>query len=208
MRTYIYIDGFNLYYGVIKNTNFKWLDLKKLCQNLLKPDYNIVTIKYFTARVSGKYDQSKPQRQDTYLKALKSFIPEIEIHYGVFRSHPAKAPLYNPRNSQLKLVDIIKTEEKGTDVKLATHLLNDAWNDLYDCAILISNDSDISESLKLVKKQFSSKKIGLFIPDDAYPSNELKANVDFIKRIRKGAISLSQLPNPIPNTNIYKPKLW
>jgi hypothetical protein len=45
------------------------------------------------------------------------------------------------------------------------YICNDAWLDAYDCAILISNDSDIAESLKLVK-QHHSKNIGLLSPVD------------------------------------------
>jgi hypothetical protein len=37
MRTIVYIDGFNLYYGAVKGTPYKWLDLKSVCQKLLDP---------------------------------------------------------------------------------------------------------------------------------------------------------------------------
>jgi 5'-3' exonuclease len=53
MRTYIYVDGFNLYYRSLKNTPYKWLDLKALFRYLLDPKNDIQAIKYFTARVSG-----------------------------------------------------------------------------------------------------------------------------------------------------------
>jgi hypothetical protein len=43
-RTYIYVDGFNLYYGALKNTPHKWLDLKTLFQSMLSPDNNIEKI--------------------------------------------------------------------------------------------------------------------------------------------------------------------
>ena len=52
MRTRIYIDGFNLYYGALKNISFKWLDLSRLFRPLLKPNHNILKIKYFTAHIS------------------------------------------------------------------------------------------------------------------------------------------------------------
>ena len=58
MRTYIYVDGFNFYYGAIKDTPYKWLDFKKLFQNLLDPTNNIISIKYFTVEVTGKIEST------------------------------------------------------------------------------------------------------------------------------------------------------
>ena len=49
----IYIDGFNLYYGAVRKTPCKWLDLSKLCARMLPQD-QILEIKYFTAKVSGR----------------------------------------------------------------------------------------------------------------------------------------------------------
>lgn len=156
MRTYVYIDGFNFYYGAVKDTQFKWLDFKKLLQHLLDLKHQIIAIKYFTAMVSGKIDPDQPIRQKTYIRALKKFIPEISVYMGHFMSHDVYKPIAYPIDKRLfgkniKFVKIIKSEEKGSDVNLAVHLLNDAWQDLYDCAVVISNDSDLSEALRLVK---------------------------------------------------------
>lgn len=125
MRTIIYIDGFNFYYRAVKNTPYKWLNFKSLFQRLLSQDNQIVSIKYFTAHVSGKHNTQKPIRQQIYLRALKTFIPEVEIYYGHFLSHEVYAPLAKPTDKN-RSVKIIKTEEKGSDVNIAVHLLNDA----------------------------------------------------------------------------------
>jgi len=203
-RTYIYIDGFNLYYRGLKNTPYKWLDLKTLCQKILDKTHKIESIKYFTAIVSGKLDPQKPIKQQTYIRAIEKYIPEISVYYGHFLSNPVWAMLSKPTKKQ-RFVKIIKTEEKGSDVNLAVHLLNDAWLDKYDCAVIISNDSDLAESMNLVKQQH--KKIGLILPPRCHPSKELIKLADFVKGIRKNALS-SLLPNPIPGTNIHKPKTW
>lgn len=207
MRTIIYIDGFNFYYRAVKNTPYKWLDFKSLFQKLLSPNHQIIHIKYFTAHVSGKQNPSKPIKQQTFLRALKSFIPEIEIFYGHFLTHEVFAPLAEPIDN-IRTVKIIKTEEKGSDVNIAVHILNDAWLNNYDCAIVVSNDSDLAESMKLVKEQHPNKILGLIMPGKGHPSKELMKHADFVKRIRTGILELSQLPNPIPGTNIYKPKDW
>lgn len=152
MRTNIYIDGFNLYYRALKNTSNKWLNLKLLCQNLLSSNNQILKIKYFTARVSGVFDPRTPIRQKTYIRALQSYIPEIEVVYGRFTTHHIsmlQSPITNPR----KFCKVVKTEEKGSDVNLAVHLINDYWLNEYDCAVVISNDSDLAEPLRLIKQK-------------------------------------------------------
>ena len=50
MRTIVYVDGFNLYYGLLRGTRHKWLDLKDLFEKLL-PRNDIALVKYFTARI-------------------------------------------------------------------------------------------------------------------------------------------------------------
>ena len=85
MRTWVYVDGFNLYYGALKGTPHKWLDLAALARQVLPATHTVEKIKYFTARVSGAADPDAPRRQHLYLSAL-STLPEIEIHYGRFLS--------------------------------------------------------------------------------------------------------------------------
>lgn len=106
-------------------------------------------------------------------------------------------------------VEVWKTEEKGSDVNLAIHLLNDAWLDSYDCAIVVSNDSDLAESMYLVKAQ-TRKLIGLVTPGAPArkTSKELRDHADFVKPVRKWMLEQSLLPDPIPGTTIRKPRGW
>gem|GEM_PF-4279841 len=94
LRTYIYIDGFNLYYGQVKGTPYKWLDLDALCRAYLSAKTNnILKIKYFTAIVKPRpKDPDQGVRQQIYIRALKT-IPHIEIIYGHFLSHEVNMPL-------------------------------------------------------------------------------------------------------------------
>ncbi len=79
MRTIVYVDGFNLYYGALKGSPWKWLDLFLLFKTILQSHHDIRAIKYFTARVSSTSgDPSKPRRQDVYLRALRCYRPEVE----------------------------------------------------------------------------------------------------------------------------------
>jgi uncharacterized LabA/DUF88 family protein len=215
LKTYVYIDGFNFFYGAVKGTKYKWVDFKKLLGNLLDPKKNkILSIKYFTATVSGKYDPKSPIRQKVFIQALQKYIPELSVYYGTFLTHNKKMRLVDPitdsTGKRHKFVKVWNTEEKGSDVNLAVHLLNDAWNHEYDCAVLVSNDSDLAEPMRLIKDQFQ-KSIGIIIPGkekERPASKELIKYADFYRRIREGVLKISQLPDPIPGTNIRKPSGW
>jgi uncharacterized LabA/DUF88 family protein len=120
-----------------------------MCKGILGSHHDILLIKYFTAHVHPtQYDPEKQNRQKFYLMALKAYIPEIEIVYGHFLSNRKKLPLAHPKPPEF-LAEVINTEEKGSDVNLALHFLNDAWLDNYDCGIIISNDSDFAEAVDL-----------------------------------------------------------
>ena len=205
-RTYVYIDGFNLYYRSLKGTAYKWLDVFKLASILLPPEkHEIIKVKLFTARIKGGVsDIDATNRQDIYLRALQASHPDtIEIIYGTFLSHPASRP-YAPPNSGM--ANVILTEEKGTDVNLAVHLLNDAWLNLYDCAAVMSNDSDLAQAMQFAKER--SKLIGWVVTDSNHPSQKLKSIPHFTKMIRKNVLAASQLPRVIPGTSIKKPQAW
>ena len=102
---------------------------------------------------------------------------------------------------------MIRTEEKGSDVNLAVHLVNDAHNNLFDCAIVVSNDSDLAEAMRIVKDE-CEKVVGLFTPWRRRASKQLMQHSSFQRTIRKASLARSQLPNPIPGTKIHKPEHW
>lgn len=176
--------------------------------NLLDSTHQIEKIKYYTAHISSRDGNNDSRlRQKYYLQAIERYIPEVEIYYGHYLTHEISAKVVNPPPNFIK---VYKTEEKGSDVNLALHVLNDAWKDAYDCAVVVSNDSDLSEALRLVKNQ-NSKTMGLIFPNTnskRKPSRELASHADFIKHIRAYTLSESQLPDQISGTNIYKPSNW
>ena len=146
LATNIYIDGFNLYYGALRDTPYKWLNLADMCSRLLRRK-NINRIRYFTARIQpDRHDRDAHNRQDTYLRALAT-IPNLTIHYGRFSGYPVFAPkyplTYTDNSSSPDMVRILKTEEKQSDVNLATTLPIDCFDNDFDEAVVISNDSDL-----------------------------------------------------------------
>lgn len=207
MRTIIYVDALNLYYGALKQTSYKWLDLHALFKVVLQSHHDIRQIKYFTTRVSSTpSDPSKAQRQDTYLRALDQYIPNAEMHFGHFSRHVQRLPLMQPVENQ-RLAEVVRTEEKGSDVNLSVHLLNDCWLNAYDCAVVVTNDSDIAEALRLVKQR-PHKLVGLVNPQKGRASHQLRQHADFVRSIFPRALRQSQLPDPIPGTNLTKPARW
>jgi hypothetical protein len=204
MTTNIYVDGFNFYYGCIRGTPFRWLDVAKLCRLLLPKD-DIHRIKYFTALVEARAnDPEKPLRQQKYLRALQT-LPNLEIIYGSFLSHEVMMPLASPATGFVK---VTKTEEKGSDVNLATHLLVDAFRNDFELAVIVSNDSDLLEPIKVVTRQFH-KPVGMLNPQKN-PSVALIPHVLFVKNIRRGVLQNSLFPPALMDEqgSFSKPPEW
>lgn len=204
MKTCIYVDGFNLYYGCLKGTSYKWLDLLKMCQ-LLLPNDEILKIKYFTALVSPRAnDPDKPLRQQTLLRALRT-IPNLEIILGSFLSYEKKMPLAPAGSGYVR---VIKTEEKGSDVNLATHLLLDGFHNVYELAVVVSNDSDLVLPIRVVSEQFD-KRVGLLNPQ-VHTSMALLPHVMFVKNIRKHVLNMNQFPDTLTDLDgaFHKPSGW
>lgn len=205
-RTYVYIDGFNLYFGALRRTTYRWLDLVQLCTKLL-PKNNVVRINYYTALVKARQsDPQQPIRQQTYLRALKT-LPKVSIHLGHYLSHKVYMPNVNPPPP---FVQVIKTEEKGSDVNLAAHLLADGFTDQYDVAVVISNDSDLVEPIRIVN-QTIRKTVGIVNPQlQSHPSKELSQYAHFFRQLRAGALASSQFPPQLMDVTgtFHKPATW
>jgi len=207
VKTIVYVDGFNLYYGSVKDTPYKWLNIARMVE-LLLPNDNIICIKYFTAKVfSRSSDPQKHIRQQVYWRALKT-IRNLEIIEGHYSEHPKWMRVYQPKSGQPKYIQVIKTEEKGSDVNLAVHLLNDGYQNRYELGVVVSNDSDLLSSIQIVQKELGLK-IGLLNPQKR-PSKELKDEAIFIKQIREGVLKGSQFPSVMADKNgeFYKPSEW
>ena len=208
MRVYVYVDGFNLYYRALKGTQYKWLNLQKLSEELLRPQVQLESIRYFTARVSSRAgDPDAPRRQQILFSAL-STLPSLRLHYGKFLSKTKRRPVVgsNPR----QFVEIHDTEEKGSDVNLAVHLVNDGWHGRYDLALLLSQDTDLIEPVRIVTSELGLK-VGLVWLDGGQPNAELKNVASFVRHVRKSHLARSQFPDPLVASNgrtIRKPKGW
>ena len=208
MRTVVHVDGFNLFHEAIKRTPYKWLDLPLLMQTVLRQHHDIQLIRYFTARVSANIgDPGKPRWQEAYLRALREYRPSVEMHFGHLLRHKVKMPVATPTEGN-RFAEVFKTEEKGSDVNLAAHLVYDAWTDRWDSAVVVSNDSDLAEAMRLVRQK-GGIRVGLVTPGTQWTTfRQLKKHAEFVRRIRPGMLERSKLPDVMPGTNIRKPYSW
>ncbi|MFM2234404.1 MAG: hypothetical protein RL296_63 [Actinomycetota bacterium] len=236
MATGIYIDGLNLYYGALRNTPYRWLDLELLSKNLFPRD-EIVIIRYFTAPINRRNDISKSHsRQALYLRALRT-LNSVKIHLGHFQSneewkvitessiHPADKfqPAFKPRNlfkmmwrnvvrskkNSFVYVQVLIEQEKGSDVNLSTRLLHDCITGLCDKAVVISNDSDLAGAITLSRQYVNE--IGFINPHKTAPSKHLVQAAAFQAFLRPEVLSRSQFPQTVldpKGREINRPKLW
>lgn len=209
MRTAVYIDGFNLYYWM-KPSPYRWIDLKALALNAItKPDktHQIVAVKYFTARVSDtQEDPTKSTRQDVYIRALRAAIPELTVYTGEFRRQKKQMPLVHYDGISVGPMRWVwDTEEKGSDVNLAVELVNDAWLNVYDLAIVISNDSDLERAVSIAKRK--QRMVGVLVRGDA-EVNSLKRVSTFWVKLKESDLKAALLPREIPNTKLRIPQEW
>jgi hypothetical protein len=105
-------------------------------------------------------------------------------------------------------VEVIKTEEKGSDVNLATYLLLDGFQRDYDVAAVISNDSDLKEPIALTRTVLGLP-VGVVNPHPASRrSRALQAT--FFKQLRHSVLRACQLPPGLTDGRgqIRKPAGW
>jgi uncharacterized LabA/DUF88 family protein len=235
VSTIVYIDGFNFYYSAVKGTTNKWIDFEALSRRLVPRD-EIVKIKYFTAPIKGRggTDPRAHDRQAAFLRAVQT-NPLIEVHQGHFRTDPVWLPLapgpwanatrprirprrwidglqarFEPRLGRRPSVLVLKTEEKGSDVNLASHLLHDAFKAICTKALVISNDSDLAAPIAMAVAEGVT--VGVVNPDQPRKkSRHLREVASFDLQLRHSILSDCQMGNPVFNhrgRQIHKPREW
>jgi len=93
--------------------------------------------------------------------------PPMTLVAGNYRVTGSQAQIlpvgsYPPRGGQKRrqksprplpdavIAEVHTMEEKGSDVNLASHLLNDAWKGLFEVAAVFSNDTDLVTPIRMV----------------------------------------------------------
>ncbi len=210
MRTNFYIDAFNLYYGCLKGTAYKWLDLEAFCQ-LSFPNDEVHRIRYCTARVKARpNDPQQPVRQAAYLRALGT-LARVSIHYGHYLQKPVMMPYATPPAGGPATVRVLKSEEKGSDVNLATTLLVDAFDGDFEQAVVVSNDSDLALPIQVVQQRFSLPVVVLFpCGGNRKPSYHLSQVASASPLIATVNLAAAQFPDSLTDAvgSFHKPAAW
>ena len=208
MLTNVYVDGFNLYYGALRRSPWKWLNIEALCRAMLQKHHVIGRIRYFTALVTPRQDNPQQHnRQQAYLRALQT-LPNVTVHRGAFLTNEKDMPLASPPQVGSRMVRVISTTEKGSDVNLASYLLIDGFRKEYEAAVVISNDSDLCTPIKFVRDELKLH-VGILNPH-AKPAWELKKVAKFQLPITQEHLRASQFPSKITDANgeVTKPTRW
>lgn len=186
LRTRVYIDGYNLYYGSLRKTPYKWLDLLKLFEDHLLPAVPYQTspteppvqmvldqcaIRFFTAPIltrAAKGDDSV-QSQIMYHKALEASGRVLITmgYYSLAKSNQHLVDSEDPEKDPNRCgkISVWKLEEKQSDVNLALAMFDDAIScPELDQIVLVTNDTDIAPALALIKKKRPGLVIGLVNP--------------------------------------------
>ncbi len=207
--TNLYIDGFNLYYRALRGTPFKWLDLQQLAENLF-PEDTVNSICYFTALLEARpHDPTQPQRQQVYLRALRT-LPGVQHFFGAFRSRNKRRPLVEPVPGLPTHVWVRDSEEKGSDVNLATRLLVDGFTGRYEQAVVVSNDADFAAAMRYVRDDLNLR-VTVVNPDPRNSSPAaLSGSATRVKRLWKSHLRKSQFSQTLVDQvgTFRKPPSW
>ena len=182
-RYCFYIDGFNMYYALQNGyRQYKWLNYRKLCEDIAGPTSSVGKVTYFSAFVTWKPESYR--RHQTYIKALRS----VQVEY-------VKGRFLNKRIRCHLCGEVFMThEEKQTDVNIGIQLLSDAINDEYERAVIVSADSDLIPAIKAVRRHCPAKEIGVMFPIGR-TSFELRGEADFCKKMKQRHLRNCQFPN-------------
>lgn len=218
MKTIVYVDGYNLYYGLLRKSPYKWLDLFKLFNDyVLDASTELLEVRYYTAPVLGKMsdDPQSAQRQRIYLQALRKMPPQqVEIIEGKMLASKPYQRLVNPipEAPHLQTVQVYNFVEKKTDVNLSADMLAAAWSGQCQQLVLCSNDSDHERSLATIRQHHPHLRIGLVAPilgqDHRRITHDLAQHSHWQKILSPTHLAQSQLPDKIPHTAILKPVEW
>ena len=214
-RVIAYIDGYNLYYGLLKGTPYKWLDLVAFVRSFLREDQELVSVKYFTAQIKTyPFDAPAVDRQKIYLQAI-STLPLVTTVHGFYSKNKTLAPGVNSRCAECDAakngyVPIVKLEEKRSDVNLAVAALTDAYENAADSFFFFTGDSDQIGTIETLRGRLG-KRVCVFNPQPAF-SMKLKVASSYYLNIPRDLPASCQLPDEIPigdrGNVLHRPSAW
>jgi uncharacterized LabA/DUF88 family protein len=209
-RTIIYIDGFNLYFGLVQQgwRKYLWLNVHAFGAAILRSDERLMQVNYFTSEIMGPPD--KLSRQRAYLAALRT-VDGLTIHRGRYESEKVACYSCGGFMGCAKCHKVWwDNNEKMTDVKIATGLLVDAFQDRYDDAILVSGDADQKPAIDHVRRIFPDKRVYVCFPPSR-KSYDLERSASGVITATEESFRKSQFPVVVTtaaNRSVVRPGSW
>lgn len=230
-RTGVYVDGYNLYYGRLRGTAFKWLDLVRLVEDVLaQRDQNesLKGVHLFTAHALASFathGTASVEAQSAYHRALQfKYGERFTVTYGKhsFDRDGSLLPEFVAGRpyDRTKRTRVWRLEEKKTDVNLAITMYRHAVQGLYGRVILVSNDSDAEPALQAIREDFPHIVVGLIVPImPPTPGSDSSRRVSgslmnlahwAVKHLTDDQLQAAQLPLHVPTKKkpIRKPAHW
>lgn len=200
-RVAVFVDGFNVYHALERNVNFrkyKWLDYAALARCYVRGQDELVKVYLFTTPAT--WDPRKVARHRVYLHLQRR--RGVEVVLGKFKMRDRHCLRCNQSYRS--------PEEKLTDVNIAVHLLQQAYLDAYDRAILVTGDTDLLPAIQAVQQTFPTQEVGVVIPI-GNKSNDLIAQCGFRFRMEEAHLARSQFPDEVDDPTygkVQRPPSW
>lgn len=185
-RVISFIDGFNLYHAIssLQRPELKWVDVGVLSRTFLRPQSEKLLNAFYFSAYADHMSEPVQKSQKSYIEALK--LRQTTPVLGQFKKKDRQCPSCKHK--------WIGHEEKETDVNIASFLIDLAYRDAFDRALVITNDSDLAPAIQMVRKRFPEKRITTIAPPNYYHSNELIKVSSDKARIRIDHLERSLLP--------------
>ena len=172
-RVTFYVDGFNFYFGLKRARKIDkgwhhlyWTDMVKLFESFLGENQKLEKVIYFTA---SPLSPQKNSRQSAFLNANKLINGDkFEVVRGKYMEKHITCPYCKG--------DIIRPEEKKTDVNISIRMIADCVLNRTDTIALVSADSDLVPPLEFIQNYYPEKSIKVYFPPSNY-SDDLKDNL-------------------------------
>ena len=189
--------------------DYKWLDLARLCKVAL-PHNEVECVRYFTAPLDPSRGRGgRRARQNAYLSALRS-LSGVRLHFGEFVEHQKQQRLVSPSPQGPSTALVWVSQEKGSDVNLASYLPVDGFLGKYEVAVIASNDADLIEPVRLVRAVLRLP-VGVLKVEGGRRACVFAKQADFVKTVRRGHFAAAQLPDEVIDRRgrlIPKPVEW
>lgn len=220
----MYVDGFNLYYGVLKHTQFKWLNLRSFVSAIIReqnPNSDIVRCAFYTAMTMARFasrGEQSVQAQSIYHRALLSpHFPPVEVivshHAAEKRLLPLCSEHVSPSCSER--IRVWSLTEKKTDVRLALDAYRDAMSQKFDQIVLVSNDTDFEPLIEALAADFPHLIRGVIAPrrigSERQVANGLRNYATWLCRsVPAETLARHQFPARVPTRKrpVFKPDHW